>query len=1323
MAGWLDNYGKAENPNDTKLSFPEGFVGDGYNTKGRNYSPAWGGQFEKGGEIPMAQQGKTIYVESKNDPRYRAYQDSLALYNFHKNPLNLPGTLYKQNKAKVVNKAKFIELNNKEGKLPYYDMNIEKFKKNKTSTNLKDFYKPGGIDGVSPSFVKDIDAKKREIINGVKGNDSFDYSKSPYYKMYTDGKYKMDKEYTQTDPKSYTQYEVDPITGVQGYLFHDFDNPSKKDIIRQVTLSSSKIKPQGVFYLGADNPITYAEMRMKKVSGKGPKNDQYVSNKTYSVGIEPYYKKPTTPVFVDENKYNPNDLRLLDLQKRLENTLLKKDINLPVNETVDIPVKRNKLTPIQNNLQPEGLVQSNMELNADVSGLRPQARIPKSYNVNSQRQNMSGSSDYYDYNQEGVDFETALRAAEAAEAYNQSIQTRYGNSKNPKAQERLKQLRQDLEVIPNYKNGGWLDSYNEDVPQAQDGIELSEYDIAMRGMMKSKIGMGNVFGNPAIKRMSQAMPKTGMTPEGIGTHYMGSMDNYAVPLLQDFGGEELTLVNPNTRSREAIRFNSPEEAEYFAEHYKEVAPMSTTYKDLNSFQMGGSIPGSVGFTYARTQGIPSEGPYAKKTMPSAQNGQEMRYYQEGLDFKPKGMKNGGWLDNISKAQDGFSERSEGLTKRDNIKTFKPIQEKDRFLTKAEKEAIRQAELAEKRGDIKKHTPQSKLSKAKEVTLNPLTAFGYIARNEDIPENFSRSEDTRNVLDNAIDFVNPAFYIESAKNLGENQVQVFNDLSQGNFGDAALSQTMAGVEALNFIPLAKGAKPLLNKGMQQLKNIPPSSIKTLPQAKNIREAIGTFAGIPTERSLPRLSPEELKIYRQAQEIGRMRSTGKPISEQYKYALEQGIPEEHLQQIFKKSKSEIESLIPDAVQTEAFRTANPIRDRINLQRPPRGSRQTNTEAPPTSLDDMYLEMPASLRARVEAIQSQVLNTSRNNQNFDDLFSQLDAGTHSSQRDDVIRNTLSDFDIDGITNQLNPIPEELILNVGYNRGRTLLPGQREGMSLLDSFYAKNTDLQRNIYNNLQSYKNKIITNTQDYPGYSGPVLENVPSLSLSSFGSLKGVSNKVTSQSTSGINSGDVFTGSLNTSHSSYLPQLKQVFKYREGSPQFLGYKPMNHMGFLSDFNYSADDIAKYLNTEIDEQIKRGIIPKNISRPYSTNKPNANYQSVNLPHYGIKQFQDGGVIKDDMGYWNPKNWGKPVEIDSNKITMKGVNQPLLGVSDTGDTQMMYPEEEYEFDGNKVIEYPLAKNGINNLDAKPLQKLNQLTNFTNYNTKQSGGWLDKYN
>ena len=108
----------------------------------------------------------------------------------------------------------------------------------------------------------------------------------------------------------------------------------------------------------------------------------------------------------------------------------------------------------------------------------------------------------------------------------------------------------------------------------------------------------------------------------------------------------------------------------------------------------------------------------------------------------------------------------------------------------------------------------------------MTAVGYKVRNEDIPDNFSSGE--RNNLDTAVDFINPAWYAESAKNLVQNQGQVFSDLSEGNFGDAALNQTMAGVEALNFIPLVKGAKPLLNKGMKQLGNIKTSISPELRQ---------------------------------------------------------------------------------------------------------------------------------------------------------------------------------------------------------------------------------------------------------------------------------------------------------------------------------------------------------------------------------------------------------------------------------------------------------------------------------------------------------------
>ena len=73
----------------------------------------------------------------------------------------------------------------------------------------------------------------------------------------------------------------------------------------------------------------------------------------------------------------------------------------------------------------------------------------------------------------------------------------------------------------------------------------------------------------------------------------------------------------------------------------------------------------------------------------------------------------------------------------------------------------------------------------------------------------------------------------------------------------------------------------------------------------------------------------------------------------------------------------------------------------------------------------------------------------------------------------------------------------------------------------------------------------------------------------------------------------------------------------------------------------------------------------------------------------FQDGGIIKDNNGYWNPNNWGKTVEISSPNITMKGVGQPLVGYApETGETKIMLPGEDYFFNGaNRVIESQLIK------------------------------------
>jgi hypothetical protein len=168
------------------------------------------------------------------------------------------------------------------------------------------------------------------------------------------------------------------------------------------------------------------------------------------------------------------------------------------------------------------------------------------------------------------------------------------------------------------------------------------------------------------------------------------------------------------------------------------------------------------------------------------------------------------------------------------------------------------------------------------------------------------------------------------------------------------------------------------------------------------------------------------------------------------------------------------------------------------------------------------------------------------------------------------------------------------------------------------------------------------------------------------------------------------------------------------------------FVKDIdNPTAEEIFKY------DQMIRNMAKNNLmydiknektflnSSRYGDSKKYADF----APYIKVDKSKkkDGGIVKDNEGYWNPENWGKPVEIDSNDITMKGVYEPLLGVSDTGDTKLMKPGKNYKFKGKKVTEYPVAKLGINQLDAQPMKKLNQLLNFTNNPDKDN--WLDKYN
>ena len=82
------------------------------------------------------------------------------------------------------------------------------------------------------------------------------------------------------------------------------------------------------------------------------------------------------------------------------------------------------------------------------------------------------------------------------------------------------------------------------------------------------------------------------------------------------------------------------------------------------------------------------------------------------------------------------------------------------------------------------------------------------------------------------------------------------------------------------------------------------------------------------------------------------------------------------------------------------------------------------------------------------------------------------------------------------------------------------------------------------------------------------------------------------------------------------------------------------------------------------------------------------------GAQQKAEGGPIVDPRGQW--AHPGKVTRIPgSNKnnktnITMKDVNYPVLGIGSNGGSMMMYPEQEYEFNGSSYVdEYPMIGKG----------------------------------
>ena len=131
----------------------------------------------------------------------------------------------------------------------------------------------------------------------------------------------------------------------------------------------------------------------------------------------------------------------------------------------------------------------------------------------------------------------------------------------------------------------------------------------------------------------------------------------------------------------------------------------------------------------------------------------------------------------------------------------------------------------------------------------------------------------------------------------------------------------------------------------------------------------------------------------------------------------------------------------------------------------------------------------------------------------------------------------------------------------------------------------------------------------------------------------------------------------------------------------YKLPNHKTFSNESIYSRSPMmgGSWINdsTFFPSIINRQQYPDiyKEDRPYTEREIYGN------------DYQQGGSLGKvtPLGQWEYPH--QVTTIPSNNITMKGVDYPVLGVSDTGDTKYMLPDKDYLFDGQYVTEYPVKK------------------------------------
>lgn len=709
-----------------------------------------------------------------------------------------------------------------------------------------------------------------------------------------------------------------------------------------------------------------------------------------------------------------------------------------------------------------------------------------------------------------------------------------------------------VNYVPQKKNGGWLDAYEDDVPEAQNGIEGT-----MGGLTDIGFNYNGAWGGPSAQNgLTFLEPTSRKLPMG----HVIPMSDPSTELAISVGGEDgepaylipsfkygKYLIDKDAKAefrktgehlggpfktwQEADEWERTVRHPYVEKGQSIPTPFRRWGKD---FAMGGSLPGSVGFTYERTKGIPSEGPYAKKTLASAQPGIAI---SDNTRTKPI-----------------ITDRPLGIVNRESVKS-------------TEKQSYRmspQEALLNKLKGVKLKESQDRLDK----TAEKITAVSSFSPN-------------------------PLISIPSAI---------------GNFA--------LGASELDLLGLFGSTPSSLNKFKQVGRRAP------FFKAIGVADALSDiFEFTPSEDLPKRQNGGEMKFYQEGLDW-KPRNISRDGSEipQAQLGLHMLTPDYN-----QVGENIMEMLsVPQKALTKLFS----------------GKYQAPSEA-------------LGIKNKVGAIATDILLDPAN----------LVGGTAAAKIAKGVKAAKAVNKVDQ-KELVNVINKNLAKGMGVKKQD--IPLSVKLMKDEEGFLHLNTYLGDELAGNINLRQNQVRPKT---------ILENIigrkTKTPIDKFDNTVGYSKYR-----------DYPFGNMKHSDDDI------VGEFSERVPkQFL------NSGISGEFNKAINETLKSkglgnllsdrsgLQSSLGKKRWEKLVEKGLAENIGNNL------------YKMKR-QGGSVTKDDNGYWNPENWGKPVEIGSNEITMKGLqemgyNKPLLGISDTGDVQMMYPGEDYTFDGESVTEYPVMQKG----------------------------------